>query len=882
MRLTTVILLASLLQVSAASFAQRITLREKNAQLETIFKEIRKQSGYNFFYDGKAVTPDYRVSVAVKDATIEETLRVALKGLPFSFEIQENGVTIRKVAGASLPEVSAGLALIDVRGKVVDEKGQPLAGATVLVKGSEKATKTGSDGRFMLTGINSRSILVVSFIGYKALEFAVKEDVGILVLELEENSLEQVKVIAYGTVKEKFNTGNVSAVSGQAIKDQPVSNPLVALQGMVPGLFINQTNGLSTGGINVTVQGRNSLNNGNQPFFVIDGIPLVPNAIGGNVASTITQGSISNLNYLNPSEIESITVLKDADATAIYGSRAANGAILITTKKGKAGQTKVELGLQNGWGKIANPVKLLNTDQYITIRKEAYTNAGMDIPSSAVDINGIWDAGKSFDWQKELLNEQSLYQNIQASVSGGSENTQFLAGVGYNRETPVFKGDFSNVRTSVNFNVNHLSTNKKFRFFLSGSYLKGDNTLPVEDITLDVINLAPNYPGLYNADGSINWAPVADIYPFQSARVQPASKLTARYRNQAGNLSANSNLSYEIVPGLNIKSSLGFSDLQNDESALFPFSTISPQDRSDGAKPSASFSQKKISSWIVEPQLTYTKDFNGLNIEGLLGATFQSNRNKALFFRGDDYSNDAQLEDFSSAGRKTSNGSLVAIYNYAALFGRINLRLRDKYVLNFTARRDGSSRFGSENLFQTFYSAGGAWLFSEEDFLSSTRSVLNYGKLKVSYGTTGNDQIGDYSFYSLYNSENPEVPYAGVPALTPGGLSNPYLQWEQTRKFNMGIDLGFYSGRILLGINYFLNRSSNQLLQQDLPYTTGFGIISRNLPATVQNTGLEIMLDYTAVKGKDFKWQGSFNITLPKNKLLKYDGWKKQVMRTAL
>ncbi|RYF09531.1 MAG: SusC/RagA family TonB-linked outer membrane protein, partial [Flavobacteriales bacterium] len=360
-----------------------------------------------------------------------------------------------------------------------------------------KSTTTNAKGEFNLTAVDEDALLVISFIGHTTKEVKAKAKLGSIQLNLSTSKLDEIQIIAYGQTSKRFNTSNAESISGDVVSSQAVSNPLIALKGRVSGMFIKQTNGLNTGTLNVTVQGRNSLNNGNQPFYVIDGVPFTSNSLveGETTFGTISTGAgMNNLNFLNSNEIESITVLKDADATAIYGSRAANGAILITTKKGKVGQTKIDLNMQTGWGEVAEKFKLLNAEQYISLRKEAYSNNNNQaIPATAVDINGNWDPTRNVDWQEKLLGKTATYNNIQTSISGGNKSTQFLAGAGYIRETPVFAGNFSNVRASVNFNINHTSNNEKFKFFLSGSYLEGNNKLPVDDITSRATNLAPNY-----------------------------------------------------------------------------------------------------------------------------------------------------------------------------------------------------------------------------------------------------------------------------------------------------------------------------------------------------------------------------------------------------
>lgn len=864
----------ALAQVSAAGFGQTITLNEKNTPIEKVLLKIRQQSGYEFIYDVKDLKGQ-KVSLKLANASVEEAVKSSLEGLPIAYTILDKNIVLKKKEASFIDNIIARFRAIDVRGRILDEQNQPLVGASVNVKGKSLATKTDGQGNFYLTNVDEKATLVISFVGFKSIEVGAKEDLGILLLKLDDNSLEQVQVIAYGEVKQKFATSNISSISGETISRQPVTNPLMALQGRAPGLFVQQVSGLSTGSINVTVQGRNSLRNGNQPFYVIDGVPYIPNSIS-TLSVGVLAGPTSNLNFINPSDIESITILKDADATAIYGSRAANGAILITTKRGKPGQTKVNLNLQSGWSKVARKQDLLNGSEYISMRREALKNNNNETPSDYdYDINGAWDPNRDNDWQKELLGGTAQFQNLQASISGGSDHTQFLVGAGYIRETTVFDGDFSNVKANVNFNINNVSPNGKFRYFLSGSYLNGLNRLPQSDLTESAISLlSPNAPMLYLPDGTINW----DIDPanpniarFGDYPVNPVASLLMRYKDRSNNLLANSQISYEPLPGLSLKSTFGYNRLENAELATIPLTSYSPPYRSFSNR-LAKYGSKSITTWIIEPQITFNKSYSFGNIDALIGSTFQNTDNYVLNQEGSGYSSDAQLPNLNAAGTKRVITSLQSQYKYNAIFGRLNYRFSDRYIVNLSARRDGSSRFGSENLFHNFYSIGGAWLFAEEDFFKKVLPVINYGKLRATYGTSGNDQIGDYSFYSLYDNYSVAIPYQGVVGLYPRSLSNPYLQWEETKKMNFGVDLGFFASRILIKADYFRNRSSNQLIFQNLTWVTGFNGITRNLPATVQNTGWEFTLDYTPIKGSTFTWTGSANITIPKNKLTRYDG----------
>jgi len=329
-----------------------------------------------------------------------------------------------------------------------------------------------------------------------------------------------VQVIAYGTTTRRLSTGDVSTVRAADIEKQPVSNPLLALQGRIPGLQITQASGLAGSGVKVRIQGQNSIGFGSDPLYIVDGVPfasqLLPtinNILGeSGKVNNIPSGTGNPLSFINSSDIESIDILKDADATAIYGSRGANGVILITTKKGKAGQTKVDVNIQRGYGQVTRRLDLLNTQQYLQMRREAFTNDGLAIPTTTTvpasdnyDLT-FWDQNKSTDWQKVLIGGTARYTDIHGSVSGGNKNITALIGAAYKKETTVFPGDFADQKGSLHVMINNVSENQKFKISLSGNYLIDNNELPGRDLTSAALSLPPNAPSLYNSDGSLNWA----------------------------------------------------------------------------------------------------------------------------------------------------------------------------------------------------------------------------------------------------------------------------------------------------------------------------------------------------------------------------------------
>ena len=873
MRLTIVIITMALMQVSAAGWAQKVSLNLKNVPLEQVLIAVQKQTAYNFVYTEDVIGKAKPVNINVNNADLKDVLEMCFKNQPLNFSIEQKTIVIKEKEKGFFEELVARFQTIDVRGRVVDEKGQPLVGASVSVKGG-RGTTTDRDGNFQLTKVNEKAVLVVSFIGYFTKELIANSDLLEIKLEINDSKLDEVQVIAYGTTSQRYSTSNIVVIKADAIAKQPISNPLLALQGRVPGLFVQQTSGLTSGAVNVTIQGRNSLQRGSSPFYVIDGIPFSPQLTESSLLGLAIPGGIgSAFNFINSADIESISILKDADATAIYGSRAANGAILITTKKGKAGKTKVDFNLQSGWGKISNQLQLLNTSEYLQMRKEAYVNAGVSVPSSATnpatsnfDLT-VWDQNRYTDWQKELVGGTASFTDIQGTVSGGSVKNQFLVGYGYNRQTSVYPNSLADLKGNIHLNLNNSSDDSKFKYSLSASYLQDKNKMNGQDLMSLAMTLAPNAPALYNVDGTLNWEPYPNN-PNRYSFMNPLRYQEQRYQGTTENLMANNSISYQLLAGLDVKMTMGYNKLSANETNYTPITYYKPDNVN--ASRTAAYLTKSLTSWIIEPQINYKKDTKFGSFDILMGSSFQETKTDVLGQSGSGYSNDVQLENILSASSVNVDLVTKSLYRYNAIFARLNYRFKEKYIINLSSRRDGTSRFGNENKLHTFYGVGGAWLFGEENIVKKNLPWLSSGKIRINYGTTGNDQISDYTHLSLLDNFPVTLPYQNGVALYPTQLNNPYLQWEETRKLNIGMNLGFLNNRMDLDVNYFLNRSSNQLLDYLLPSTTGFNGITENFPATVQNKGLEVMMNFSIIKHKNFSWNSSVNYTSPRNTLLKF------------
>lgn len=858
---------------------KKVTLSLKEVTLEEALKEIEVVTNIKIFYsiDQYKLEMNEQVSIEALGKTLREVLHELLTPYQIKYKVYEKEATIvLKKRSQSVPKDELNfnettsfseiqLSKVVVTGKVTDAvTHQPMAGVNVILKGTTAGTTTDTEGKFNIEA-DEDDVIVFSFIGYASFETKINGRSAVDVsLQEDVKSLNEVVVNAgYWEVKEKEQTGNISKITSADISKQPVSNPLQALQGRVPGLYIQQSNGVPGSNVTVRIRGQNSLGSGNDPLYVIDNVPFIP----GNLSSTFTSANIlggagiSPLNSINPSDIESMEILKDADATAIYGSRGANGVILITTKKGKAttgGKPKIDLNVYTGASKVTRKMDMLNSFQYLAMRKEAFANDGV-IPTSsnAVDLL-TWDTTRHTDWQKQLIGGTAKTTSLQATVSGGSASTQFSFHGGYEKQGTVFPGDLDVNKISSRLTVSHASQDQRFKALFSTIYNINSSNLIGADLTNKALTLAPNAPEVYTADGKLNWE--------NSTWQNPLAELENKYKNKINNLVANASLSYEVIKDLDISVSLGFNDISMSDKNFTPSTYYDP---ASGLTPSVAQSYHNKSgsqSWIIEPKINWIKKIGQGQLSLFAGSTFQERNSESLVQMGTGFTSDALIEDLGAAASVTVVDYNITKYRYDAIYGRVNYNYDGKYILNFTSRKDGSSRFGPGNQFANFGSIGAAWIFSKENFME-TLSFLSFGKLRSSYGTSGNDQIGDYQYLSTYQSYSL---YNGVGGLAPTRLFNPAFAWEVNKKYEIGLELGFMQDRILLTSSYYRNRSSNQLINYPLAMTTGFKSIQANLDATVQNTGIELGLNSVNVKQQFFSWTTSFNLTIPRNKLLSF------------
>ncbi|MCR9228664.1 MAG: SusC/RagA family TonB-linked outer membrane protein [Flavobacteriaceae bacterium] len=831
---------------------------DRTLTVDEVFDLIKTQTKYRFIYPQDLFANAPKIDLKKGRVSVEQLLQQAVQKEAFNIILGRNDRIIIRPKQQALQR--------QITGAVTDTNGVPLQGVTVVLKGTTRGTLTDFEGNYAIQVLDSEQVLVFSYLGFTRQEITVGTQSTIHVkLEESVSALDEVVLNAgYYTVSERERTGSIEKVSAVDIEKQPISNPLAGLQGRAAGVEIVQTSGVTGSRFNIQIRGRNSIRPGaNEPLYIVDGVPFSSSSLGEqqSSATVITGGAISPLNNLNPSDIESIEILKDADATAIYGSRGANGVVLITTKKGKVGKTMVELNIQTGFGKVSNTLDVLDTPSYLAMRREAYVNDGIDpLPSNAYDINGTWDENRYTNWQKVLFGKTSYLTNVQGSMSGGSQQTQFLISGNYHRQSNVYYGDYANDKISVLANLNHASKDDRFGLQFSTGYTANTNNLPATGLAATALGLPPNAPELLNDDGSLNWE--------NSTWSNPLRHLEGLYESHSTNLISNMNLRYNLIDDLSLTTNLGYTESHVKELKTTPSTIYDPAYGVGSEYSSAIHNVSQRTSWIVEPQLHFGHDFGNTRLEVLAGLTFQEQKDDRLSQNGQGFTNNSLIKNLAAASNIIPIQDTDQVYRYHAMFGRININHQGKYILNATGRRDGSSRFGPNKRYANFGALGAVWVFSNEKFISQGVPFLSFGKLRASYGTSGNDQIGDYQYLDTYSYGSTQ--YLNTVGLYPTRLFNPDFGWESNKKFEIGLDLGFFKDRIVLDGSYYKNRSSNQLVGIPLPSTTGFGSIQGNLDATVENTGWELSLNMVNLNSQHLRWSTSFNLTIPRNKLVAF------------
>ncbi|WP_176851990.1 TonB-dependent receptor [Mucilaginibacter sp. OK268] len=863
MKLTVLLVIIGCLQLSAKSFSQTITLNTSNTAIEKVFKAIEKQSGYYFFYKYNDIKGAKPVTLSLKDASLEETLQECFKNESFTYTIDNKTIIVNKKDASVM--ASPVQAPITITGQVKDSQNQPLPGVNVKIKGTSIGATTGVDGKFSLQA-DDNAVLVFTFVGFRTREEPVNKRTTIdIVLEEDKTQLHEVVVVGYGNQERKDVTGAVGTVKMSNIKEIKAASIDLKLAGQLAGVTVNQVTGTPGGGVSINIRGAGSVGAGDDPLYVIDGFPISPGF-----------DQYSNpLSTINPDDIENISVLKDAASTAIYGSRGANGVILITTKRAKKGESTVTVNTSTGIQTILpkTKLKMMTASEFAQWRTEAIEDANKVNGTN----NPIPDAykkpaslGKGTDWF-DAVTRVAPMQNYDVTIANGTEKVRSLFSLGYfNQEGTVLNTGFKRYSLKGNMDVD-VAKNVTVGLSIAPTYsirnLQETDGHFLSGVLSQAYLESPLIP-VKQPDGSYTNV-VGSPGTFQNAN--PVSELMniTNNRNEFRAL-ANTYVEWQIIPGLTLRSTFGV-DYQTKSQDYFRPSFLGGFNapNRDGTQVKAIGSATSVNSlnWLNENSINYKKTWGNHTLTVLGDYSIQQETSHNRFTFGTGYPDDV-VRSIGAATIITApadnNGDEQ--WRLLSLIGRVNYAYKDKYLLSASVRRDGSSRFAVGHQWGTFPSVSGGWRISDESFFPKT-SFIDQVKFTASYGLAGNNNIPNYP--SIPSVDQTNYTFGGV--LVPGKsltvLGNQLLGWETTKQTDIGMDISLIKGRIYLIAEYY-NRYTQRMLQGiALPIASGYDYSYTNV-GNVRNRGWEFTLTTKNIVGSGFNWSTDMNISFNRNKVL--------------
>ncbi|MBP6687109.1 MAG: TonB-dependent receptor [Lacibacter sp.] len=763
-----------------------------------------------------------------------------------------------------------------ITGKVTDDAGSPIANVSVQVKGTNLGTVTKEDGTYALSVSSSAKTLIFSGVGLETMEVSIgSKSIVNPTLRQSEKSLEEVVVVGYQTVRKRDVASAVSKISAADIDNLPMPNFAQAMQGRAAGVIVAAANGVPGGSLSVIIRGVGSISAGTVPLYVVDGIQL-----NTGTGSINTQNN--PLNFLNPDDIESIEILKDAAAASIYGARAANGVVIVTTKKGKMGKPKFTVSVYQGQSSPLQLVESLNSQQWYQLRTEAWANANptssaastrntvlsnMGLPSTT--SQGKLDSLPTYDWQRESFGKGSIL-NAELSMQGGSQNINYYISGSYSKQKAfIAPTDFQRgaLLTKIGFKINEKFTLDNSislsTFWQNAPYSLGNTGFGNPAYASAMI--LPNNP-IYNADGTYYGLPgsgqnMAGTFNHNILAVGDYVKYNTRTNQLIGSMA----LTYKVLPDLTLKTLVGL-DYRSTQDQRYQDPRVN-----DGFGVSGRLGNQVDwnTNFISTTTANYRKTIAEKHDINLLGG-IEFRRDQNQWFQADGQGFPTYLLQYMSAASTpvAVSGQWTASATFSQ-FAKVGYSYLGKYIFNYTVRRDGSSRFGLNNKYGIFQSAQVAWNAKDELFLKNVDEISEL-KIRYSFGQAGNDQIGNVLYAQLYGATRL---YGNSSGIFPSQLGNPDLSWETREESNIGLDLGLFKNRVLLTADLYKRTNKDLLLARSLYNTTGFTSITQNL-GQVENEGLELLLSVKPFDGK-FKWTSSFNIAFQRNKVKElYDGLK--------
>ncbi len=853
-----------------AVLEKRVSLDVQGVRFKKVLSMLGEQADVRFIYSSNSIDSQRKVTLKVSNQKLDLVLKELLSPYSIEFAVSDGRmisltpVLPAKESSIHIPELSEEKLIREVRGRVTDEKGDGLPGVSIVVKGTQQGTVTNAEGQYEISVPNDNTTLIFSFVGYVSQEVVVGSRTSIdIPLKADEKALEEVVVVGYGTVKKKDLTGSVSSIGSREIHSRPISGLNQALQGQVPGVQVTQASNAAGGGVQIRIRGGNSISANNEPLYVVDGFPVSVPAPASGAANTNAFPNV--LATLNPGDIESMEVLKDASATAIYGSRGANGVVLITTKRGKEGSTKIDFDIYAGLSRIAKFHEMINASESLKFKNEQLVNLGRPERFGTDPAYGPKkpdDYLPGFDWQRSVYRTAAT-KNYQLSISGGTEKIKYMiSGNIFDQDGIIKTNNFK--RYSLRTNLDS-KLNEYLKVGLTMTATRSDNHLVSEgeNMASPVRMAARMTPAqtVYNDNGNytLDFAGMAAI-------VNPVALLnTSTNRLESDRLLSSIFTEVRILKGLTGRVSLG-ADIVNSRRNVF----YTPQTQVAATRGGYGSVGTAVNTNILnENTLSYSKTINDNHfLDVLAGVTFQKNKEVRNYQEAQGFSN----YSLGSANLGLANTILpptgsVAEWGLISYLGRVNYQLLSRYLFTVTGRIDGSSRFGANNKYGFFPSGALAWRISDEPFMQNVENLDDL-KFRISYGLTGNDGIGLYNSLSAYSTGRTVFNDREVLTRQASRLGNSDLRWEKTGQFNTGIDLGIIRNRLQITLDYYIKTTSDLLLNVELPATTGFTTVLRNI-GSVENRGVEFNLNSANFERPHFTWNTTLNISSNKNKVLK-------------
>ncbi|AEI47311.1 TonB-dependent receptor [Runella slithyformis] len=865
--------------------SRRVTINVENQDVRKALSAIEKQVKIRFAYRPVTVPADRKITFSASNEPLAEVLGKLMRPLHLKYEIIGNQIILTpekevkpEASSAPLPapNVPAFQMARKVSGIVTDESNAGLPGVSVVLKGTQRGTNTNSEGKFDIEVPDDKAVLVFSFLGYFTQEIAVGSQTQLNVsLKVDTKSLEEVIVVGYGVQRKSDLTGAVATVKGETLQERPSASLNQALGGRLTGVNVSVNSGRPGGRANIRIRGNTSVSVANNPLYVIDGVILN--------ATDLANGS-TPIDYINPNDIASIEVLKDASATAIYGARGANGVILVTTKRGSQDGGRINYDSDFSVGVLPRKIPLLNSEEFLRTEEIAYQNAKKYDPvgwAGGKYVNPVtkrtnpllFDAsGKPLyntDWQDESF-QRAFTQNHQLSFSGGNSKDNFGLYLGYRNEDGLMKESWLK-RYSARFVMD--SQIKKW-IKVGGSLSYNDQSESQVDplgnggiiAMRQVLEALPIIPVKY-PDG--RWGGNED-YPGMEGGGNPIHVATERLyylktQTMLGNIYSN----ISLAKGLELRTTLG-TNIINQRIDYYGGRTLNYISRNQGGD--ASITGDRHNSWQFENYLTYNTKINSIHsVNALLGLAWQHVDRFNFVARAQRFQDDYfQFNNLGAGAVALAPTSGTSAYGLNSYFGRINYGLKDKYLLTVTGRIDGSSKFGSANRYAVFPSAALAWRVIEEEFMQNVPFISNL-KVRTSYGVTGNSEITAYQ--ALAGLGNYSVIFNNARQIGIGvnRLANPDLRWEKTAQVDAGLEVGLFNNRVMLEADIYRKLTTDMLLSAPVPSSSGFTTVSQNI-GSMENRGVELGLNTVNVATSNFSWNSTFNISFNRNRVIALTG----------